>query len=147
VSATFCNIKNNVRSTFQIDQTIAIVIGDLYLDLHNSFDFIGYEYKSSEKIARLEWRRGDGNWISKELPEKLILSFKGVTNFAAQRRDGAMPFTEDNCLANITFLPAGLEDNFAAICPGHRSDDEHLSFAFQSGAGVKVWAESVSHEI
>jgi len=136
-----------MRSSFQLDQTIAIVVGSQYFDLHNCFDFVGYEYQVTEKKARLEWQRGAGDWVSKNLPSKLVLLFEGVTNLAAERRNDEMPFTEDCCLASITFLPPELADNFSAICPNHRSDDEHLSIKFQSGSGVKVWAESVTHQI
>jgi len=136
-----------VKSTFQLDQTIALVVGNAYYDLHNCFDFVGFEYRPTEKKVRLEWQRGAGDWVAKDLPTKLVLIFEGVANFAARRRDDEMPFTEDSCLASITFLPPELSDNFAALCPDHRSDDEHLSIEFQSGASIKIWAESVAHEI
>lgn len=136
-----------MRSNFQLDQTIAIVAEDTYYDLHNCFDFVGFEYRPTEKKARMEWRRGTGAWVSGDLPIKLVLSFTDVTNFASHRRDDEMPFTEDSCVASVTFLPSELANNFEAICPGHRSDDEHLSLRFQSGSGIKVWAESVKIEV
>lgn len=134
-------------STFTLDQTIAIVAGEAYYDLHNCFDFVGFEYRSSEKKARLEWQRGAGDWVSQELPKKLVLCFSGVVNITVQRRNDEMPFTEDSCLESITFLPPALSDNFGAVCSGGRFDDEHLSIEFRSGSGVKIWADSVTHEI
>jgi hypothetical protein len=136
-----------MRSNFELSQMITIVVGDLYLDLHNCFDFVGCEYRATEKKAWLKWQRGAGDWVAKDLPKKLTMSFEGVSNFAAQRRDDAMPFSEDNCVSSITFLPHELGDDFEAICPGHRSADEHLSIGFQSDAAIKIWAESVRLEI
>ena len=136
-----------MKTTFQLDQITALVVGDAYYDLHNCFDFVGVEYRPTEKKARLEWQCGEGNWEAKNLPMKLILLFEGVTNYAAQRRDASMPFSEDSCVASITFLPPGLNDHFEAVCPAFRCDDEHLSIMFQSGSGIKIWAEQVTHAI
>jgi hypothetical protein len=136
-----------VRTSFQLDQTIAVVADGAYFDLHNCFDFVGFEYRATEKKARLEWKRDTGDWVAKGLPKKLILSFDGVTNFAAKKRDDEMPFTEDSCLASITFLPPELSGHFDAVYPGKRFKDEHLSIEFQSGSGFKIWAESATHEI
>jgi hypothetical protein len=69
-----------------------------------------------------------------------------VSNGAVRQRDDEMPFAEDNCLASITFLPESLNEDFDAICFGDRFPNEHMSLTFQSGAGIKIWAECVHHE-
>ena len=136
-----------MQSTFQLDQSIAISADGMYCDLHNCYDFVGFEYRATEKKARFEWKRGDGDWIAAESPKRLFLSFDGVANFAVLKRDDEMPFTEDSCVASITFLPPELSDHFDAICPGERFENEHLSINFQSGSAIKIWAASVTHEI
>jgi hypothetical protein len=136
-----------MRANFQIQQNIALVVDGNYYDLHNNFDFIGFEYRPTEKVARLEWRRGEGNWIPKNAPAKIILVFSDVTNLAVKRRDDKTPFSEDSCLENITFTPPDSEDQYDVIFPEYRSDDEHLSFGFMSGAGLKIWAKDVTAEI
>ena len=107
-------------TSFTLETTIALVAGDKYLDLHNCFDFTSYEYRPSEQILRLRWRRGVAEWVSKELPTGVILTFSQVTSVAVRRRDDEMPFTEDCCLASITFLPSTLNDIFDAVCIGER---------------------------
>ena len=136
-----------MEATFALESTIALVAGDKYLDLHNCFDFVSYEYRPSEQIVRLQWNRGTGEWVSKELPTGVILTFFHVTNVAVHQRDDEMPFTEDSCLASISFLPSTMNDIFDAICIGERFPDEHLSMTFQSGAGIKIWAGKAEHEI
>lgn len=135
-----------MRSTFELDDTIALSVGAAYYDLHNDFDFVGYEYRPTERKARFDWMRSDGDWVAEGLPARISLAFDGVSNFAAKRRDDEMPFTEDDCVASISFLPKELAEEFEAICPGHRSEDEHMGICFQSGSSVKIWAESVRHE-
>ena len=136
-----------MRTSFTLDQEIAIVAGGSYFDLHNNFDFVGFEYCPTERCARLQWARGEGDWVSRDLPKSLTLRFHGVSNFAVRRRDHDLPFTEDSCVASIGFLPPEFSEDYAAICPDYRSDDEHLSIQFQSGLGVKLWAETATHEI
>ena len=135
-----------MRSSFQLDQGVSVIADGKYYDLHNCFDFVGYEHRPAEKKLRLEWLRSPGEWVSADIPVGLVLFFEGVTNFAVQKRDGDMPFTEDNCVSNISFLPPELSDRYDAMCPDHRSHDEHLSLSFQSGASMKIWAESVTHQ-
>ncbi len=135
-----------MHTDFQIDQGIAIVVGPAYFDLHNNFDFVGYEYQPTEQTVWLKWKRGSGGWIPDGLPVGLALAFQGVTNFSAHRRDDAEPFTEDDCLADITFLPPEMSDNFDCVCPDYRSENEHLLFKFESGAGIKIWAARAALE-
>lgn len=135
-----------MRSTFDLDGSIALLADAKYLDLHNCFDFVGYEYCPTERFMQLRWNRGTGEWISADLPQGLTLTFVQVSNVAVHQRDDEKPFTEDNCVSHITFLPPALNEEFGAVCPGERFPDEHMSLTFQSGAGIKIWAESVHHE-
>lgn len=135
-----------MRSTFQLEDMIALVAGPSYFDLHNDFDFVGYEYRPTERKARFDWVRSDGDWVPEGLPARLALIFDRVSNFAAKRRNDEMPFTEDDCLSSISFLPREFSDEFGAVMQGFRSEDEHISLSFQSGSHVKIWAESVHHE-
>jgi hypothetical protein len=135
-----------MHSSFNLDGTTAVVADAVHFDLHNNYDFIGYEYHPSEKLARFDWRRGKGEWVPQNTPVTFSLLFDGVSNLAAARRDDEQPFSEDSCLAAITFLPSELNAEFGAVIPGHRSEREHLSLAFMSGAGIKIWSENANHE-
>ncbi len=134
-----------MQSTFLLDLSIAVVVDDLYFDLHNDFDFTGFEYRVLERKARFEWQ-GTSRLVS-ELPARLTLTFEEVASLVVHRRDDEMPFTEDDCLHCMSYLPPELASIFDIACPDHRSDDEHFSFCFQAGAGIKVWAKSVWHQV
>lgn len=116
-------------------------------DLHNNYDFVRYEYRPSDKEAWLSWRRGVGSWVSKDLPTGITLCFTGVSNFTIRKRDDDMSFSEDKCIASITFAPTEFTENFDAVLQGYRGTDEHLSAIFHSGAAFKIWAESATHKI
>lgn len=134
-----------MRATFELDQTIAIIAGGSYFDLHNCFDLVGFEYRPAERTAVFEWVRTEAPWVPEGLPPSIFLFFEGVSNFAVRRRDDEMPFTEDDCVELISFMPPALAEDFDSACPEYRSEEEHMSISLQSGAGFKIWADSVSH--
>ena len=130
---------------FTFDSSIEIGIGgrSRYLDLHNCFNWQSITYLSEERRIKMAWTRSSGDWVQPNLPPALVLEFRGVFKFAAQPRDPEMPFTEDSCLASVTFTPPEHASNCVGIFGGNRSDSEHITFLFQSGFGLKVWAEEV----
>src|SRR5687767_4931676 len=114
-----------------------------YLDLHNCFDWQSIAYFSEERRIQMLWKRSTGDWVQPNLPLSLTLEFRGVSRFVACPRDAELPFTEDSCLRAVTFTPPEHDSNFQSEFEGYRSDAEHITFSFQSGFGLKIWAEHV----
>ena len=52
-------------------------------DLHNDFDFVGFSYSVSERVAELRWVRPHGEWVHSGMPASLGLSCQGVANLSA----------------------------------------------------------------
>ncbi len=136
-----------MKTTFEIDQTIALISGESYYDLHNCYDFVGFNHLKRERRVICQWTVTQGDWVSDSLPKGLSLTFNGVKRLKEKERDPKMPKTEDLCLSSISFSPPDFENNYDDICPEYRSDEEHMSLTFESGACLKIWADSVSHEI
>ena len=116
-----------MKATFTLKQDIAVVVDGIYHDLHNCFDFVGFEYRPEEQMAWLEWAKNDGHWVPDDAPEKIRLCFDGVTALVMTRRDPKMPFSEDTCVEHITFSPESCAEEFDAVFAGARFPDEHLS--------------------
>ena len=135
-----------MKSNFEIDQTIALTQGDSYFDLHNCYNFVGFKYKKEEKKLVCSWRVIQGDWVSKNAPNSLILKFEGVEKIKEKERDEGISESEDQTLASISFSPPKNSSNFEVVCPDYRGKDEHLSLEFHSEAWLKVWAESVTLE-
>lgn len=133
-------------TNFTFDSSIEIGIAGRfrYLDLHNCFDWQGITYFSEERRIRMSWIRSTGEWTPRDLPLGLVLEFRGVSRFAACPRDSELPYTEDSCLAFVTFTPPEFASDFNDEFRGYRSGSEHITFSFQSGFGVKIWADEVS---
>lgn len=130
---------------FQLEGTIYLRQDDRDFDLHNDFDFIGFSYSIADRVVELRWRRSSGEWVHQGMPQGLLLSCRGVAHVSATARDPEMPFTEDDCLAQICFaLPeCPVEDAFTTS-PSAQSFDPawHWLFTFMSGFSVRVAGES-----
>src|SRR5665213_1183749 len=89
----------------------------------------------------MSWTRSTGDWVQPDLPQDLVVQFRGVSRFAASPQNPDLPFTEDSCLSAVIFTPPEFASNFTALCEGYRSDSEHITFAFMSGFVLKIWAQ------
>jgi hypothetical protein len=130
---------------FTFDSSVEIGFGGRhrYLDLHNNFDWQSVSYLSEERRIRMSWIRSTGDWVQPDLPQGFVLEFRGVSKLAACPRDSELPYTEDSCLHGVTFTPPEYASVFEGEFEGYRSDSEHITFSFQSGFGLKIWAEEV----
>ena len=130
---------------FQTDGTICLHHADQDLDLHNDYNFVGLSYDVGERAVELQWRRSTGDWVQDGLPAALRLACRGVTHFSATPRDPEMPFTEDDCLSDLSFaLPREPDDAAFSLSPATAGFDGswHWVFSFMSGFSVRVAAES-----
>ncbi len=128
---------------FTFDSSIELGFGgrERWLDLHNCFDWRSLDYVSEKRCIKLTWLRASGEWIESSLPEIIVLEFRGVARFAACPRDPELPYTEDSCLAFVTFTPPEFSSDFECEFGGFRNEAEHLTLRFQSSFGLKIWAE------
>jgi hypothetical protein len=124
------------------DDSITLEVDDMYLDLHNNFDFRAIEYSIDKRVIRLFWRKNPGEWVPEKLPGKVTLEFYGVTRFRMNARDADIPFSEDDCLGTIGFLPPDMWDYMDGYSPHKPAADDDLLMDFMSGAALKVKAES-----
>ena len=113
-----------------------------HLDLHNSFDFRGFHYHVHAQQVELTWLRSNEPWARDVQIPGLQLVFKQVAYFAVKARAPEYPFTENKCLANISFHRPEERGEFDSISLEALSDDD-LTFYFQSEWGLKVNAKTV----
>jgi hypothetical protein len=124
---------------------IALEVGNAYLDLHNNFDFISLEYRFSEKSLILKWVKSTGEWVPKNSPASITLTFLGVYLFKSKERDSEIPFSEDACLESIGFIGNDLIEEINGFFSSEPAENQnHLNIAFASGFAVKIGADSSS---
>ncbi|MCJ8313214.1 MAG: hypothetical protein MJK11_09625 [Pseudomonadales bacterium] len=126
------------------DDFIAIDYNGEYLDLHNNYDFYGFEYITSKRKLIFTWNRSNKEWVSKTSPNQIVLEFNGVSLFKCKERDGETPFSEDDCLSSIGFIGNDLIDEIEGFSQSKPTIGcEHLNLSFESGFAVKIEALDV----
>jgi hypothetical protein len=130
------------------EDNISIDIKDINLDLHNNFDFQNIKYDVKNRSICLYWTKTKGAWLSEEvsnkLPNNIMLEFLEVSLFKFEERDSKKPFTEDDCLSMLGFLPNDAWEHFdGAYSSMPESEGDHLLMDFMSGAALKIQSTSV----
>lgn len=118
---------------------------DQSFDLHNCFDFVGFDYDIASRALSLRWK--PSSYASANEQCSLTVAFRNVIHFSATPRESAIPFTEDDCLDFIGFVqPDPLtEHNLQIASPP--TPNEHYVFNFMSGLSLRVYAEVVECQI
>lgn len=101
----YTHIPTNMKVNFEIEDNYAISFKGKHIDLHNNFDFLGFEYDVTKMIAILRWEKSTEEWANKETIKRLSIIHKNVSYLSITPRDAEMPTTEDSCLKDITYLP------------------------------------------
>lgn len=128
---------------FRVRDAIYIVHGGHECDLHNCYDFRSFAYDIRNRRLLLRWAKAEAEWINKDLPSNLVLTFRKVTSLELRPRTPALPFTEDDCLASIGHLSDALGVPGVFISNDTPDDEWKWVFEFQSRAQIIVQAESV----
>jgi hypothetical protein len=132
-------------ANFQVEGSIYLQQGGRDFDLHNDYDFVAFSYSVAERAVELSWLRSTGDWVRRDLPARLVLSCRDVTHLSATGRDPEMPFTEDDCLHELSFAVAdgSFPHPFVASSAGETFDPSwHWLFSFMSGFTLRVAGEA-----
>jgi hypothetical protein len=54
-----------MKVNFDIIDNYALTYEGRHIDLHNNFDFIGFDYNVAEREVRLNWKKSSGEWVDK----------------------------------------------------------------------------------
>lgn len=131
-----------MRRDFEITQGIYLVQPPHELDLHNNFDFLGFDYSVEHRALLLRWRRSTGDWVASGTPASVTIEFREVSEFRFQPRDSAMPFTEDDCVSSFGYwTDEDWADGVIVAEPSQTPDPKWLTAVdFMSGAVIAVQA-------
>ena len=81
-----------MKVNFDIKENHAIEIAGRHIDLHNNFDFVGFDYNVADREIKLQWKKTNGDWVDKNEFSSLVLTHKGVT-FLPQKTYEIFPTT------------------------------------------------------
>ena len=126
------------------DDFISVVKDNVYFDLHNDFDFIGYNYTVADKEFQMVFKKGFGEWVSKYALGNLIFKFAGV-EFLKIKENDSIEFPDDEkCLSDIGFNTVGMRNDMESFLATNEFDNSYdMIFIFQSGQTIKIHSQEV----
>lgn len=127
---------------FTFDSSIEIGISDRprFLDLHNVYGLQSITYLPRQRQIRVSWILSANGEVPADLPQVVILEFRGVSRFSASPHDPELPYDEDTCLDSVTVTPAEHSSGKSEL-KVFRGDHGQVEFLFRSGFGLKIYAE------
>ena len=133
-----------MNRNYEIVEGIYLVQGEYELDLHNNFNFSGFDYSIAERELELNWIRSDGDWVSSAIPQSVRITFIQVSEFRFMPREQGVPFTEDDCINSIGYwVDEDWAEGVIMAEPNQKVEPQWLTaIDFMSGAVLAVQAES-----
>lgn len=131
-------------TNFNIDtDQIALIYNGQYLDVHNNYEFRGFNFDIHSKQLHLTWTRSHEKWASEKMCG-FRLVFKNVSFLKVRERDAELSFKEDTCMSFIGFLSQDMRDDFDSFTePKSVTNDDDLNVNFQSDQAFKINCELV----
>lgn len=133
-----------MKTNFSIDNNYALVYQSQHFDLHNNYDFIGYNSNIDRKEFSLFWKVNSGEWVPGKLPKTLKVNIYGVHYLLVHFEDQNYPLTESKTLMDLTYNPScdRTEHNLVINQPEPTSDDD-IIFKFQDESLIRVKGEKL----
>jgi len=133
---------------FNITDNQALSFEGRYIDLHNNFDFVGFDYNVKDREIRLNWKKSVGNWIAENELSSLVLIHKSVTFLKIIEQDEKSNYDDDSCLEEITFFPATAREINDSIVPKSKpNDDDDVLYFFGNGQCIRIHCEQIELNI
>lgn len=133
-----------VLQNFKIDgQNIGITCGSLDIDLHNEYDFAGFNYNVLLRQLTVDWNLGKGDWVGEDLPVKLMLKFHEVNFLQIVKNESREFRKDDKCLDNIGFANLEMRDDYISFIEKQTAVDNDIILIFLNEQTIRVNAESV----
>ncbi|WP_396184025.1 hypothetical protein [Flavobacterium sp.] len=137
-----------MKVNFDIKDNHAIEIAGRHIDLHNNFDFVGFDYNLADREIKLHWKKSNGDWIDKNEFSSLVLTHKGVTFLRVIEKDEKSINEDDSCLGEITFFPSTeREKNDSIVSQSKPNDGDDIIYMFENGQRIRIHCEQIELKI
>lgn len=128
-----------MKVNFDIKDNHAIEIAGRLIDLHNNFDFVGFDYNVSDREIKLNWKKSSGDWVDKNEFSSLVLTHKGITFLKVIEQDEKSTYEDDSCLGEITFFPSTAREINDSIVPQTKPNDgDDILYFFENGQQIRI---------
>jgi hypothetical protein len=128
-----------MKVNFDIKDNQAIEIEGRHIDLHNNFDFVGFDYKIAEREIIIHWKKSSGEWVDKNEFSSLVLTHKDVTYLKVIEQDENSTYEDDCCLDVMSFFPSTAREINDSIVPQSRPNEgDDILYFFENGQRIRI---------
>ena len=133
-----------MKVNFDIKDNHAIEISGRHIDLHNNFDFVGFDYNVSDREIKLNWKKSSGDWVDKNEFSSLVLTHKDVTFLKVIEQDEKSTYEDNSCLGEITFFPSTEREINDSIVPQPKPNDgDDILYFFENGQQIRIQCKEI----
>jgi len=137
-----------MKVNFDIIDNYALTYEGRHIDLHNNFDFIGFEYNVADKEIKLHWKKSNGDWVDKNEFSSLVLTHSSVTFLKVIDQDENSTYADDSCLGEITFFPSTAREINDSILPQSKpKNGDDIIYFFESGQCLRIHCKEVKMRV
>lgn len=140
-----------MKRDFKIDQTIALKTEQGYYDMHNCYEFAGYNLTGIvDKTLELNFEKTVGSWVDESDPQKIRIVFHRVQylkinlSFYDEAFDAARTLSDLNSISEIGFKPGDDFDMDYFYDDEKSLQDYHIIFYIDDVNYVRVYADEVN---
>lgn len=124
---------------FEISDNYALNYEGRHIDLHNNFEFVGFDYNVPDRKIGLSWKKAIGSWVDQNELLTVSLIHTGVTYLKVVEQDENSIYEDDCCMENITFMPSTFrEENDSIIPQPTPNDGDDIMFIFENGQRIRI---------
>ena len=133
-----------MKVNFDITDNYALNFEGRHFDLHNNFDFVGFDYNVVEREIKLNWKKSNGDWVDKNELSNLVLVHRAVTFLKVIAQDEKSNYDDDSCLGEITFFPSTAREINDSIVPQSKPNDgDDILYFFENGQRIRIHCEQI----
>ena len=135
-----------MKVNFKIIENYALEFDGCHIDLHNNFDFVGFEYFVSNRKLKLSWAKRKTNLLDENEFNKIVLVHKEITFFIITHtsQDEKLIFEDDKCLSEITFFPSTERDvNNHFLIQEKPNNGDDIIYSFENDQRIRVHCEEI----
>jgi hypothetical protein len=133
-------------TNFNINSDFSVSYEGHYFDLHNNFDFVGYDYEIAARRLTLTWVKSPDEWAKSEKFSKIEFVHFGVYFFKSSLNEGVTEgSSDDQCLEGMSFIP-GIDkdsDDIFFIDQPQPIDGDVIMYAFVTDRFMRVGCDEI----
>ena len=133
-----------MTTNFKLIENYALKFNDRLIDVHNNFDFVGFEYIIKESQLKMFYRKSSGDWVDKEELEQLVLIHNMVNNLVIKNQSE----NPEDSTTEITFYQNNEFRKPEEVTLREKpNENDDIFYIFESGKVIQIGCSEILLEI